>query len=197
MDIPGLSQLRPDAIERQSDERPPSARGDQPMARYYRMSSFRPVARLLERHHNDLSSTKEHSMPSPITAVPPARSSAALQHFESSFEFETDCSDVHAAHEAGNVDFVLLDVRSPALYAQGHVPGAINLPAGKIVESKLNQYPEDTVFVTYCAGPHCNGADRGAIRLARLGRPVKVMIGGVTGWVDEGYSLAVDEAIAA
>ncbi len=47
----------------------------------------------------------------------------------------------------------------------------------------------DTLFVTYCAGPHCNGAARGALRLARLGRPVKIMAGGVTGWIDEGFPL--------
>ncbi|MFL6700899.1 MAG: rhodanese-like domain-containing protein, partial [Paraburkholderia graminis] len=86
-------------------------------------------------------------------------------------------------------DFVLLDVRSPALFARGHVPGAVNLPHGKIVASKLAGYPPDTLFVTYCAGPHCNGATRGAMRLAQLGRPVKVMIGGVTGWLDEGFDL--------
>ena len=45
------------------------------------------------------------------------------------------------------------------------------------------------IFVVYCAGPHCNGAHRGAVRLARLGRPVKLMIGGITGWVDEGFAL--------
>jgi rhodanese-related sulfurtransferase len=50
-------------------------------------------------------------------------------------------------------------------------------------------YPADTLFVTYCAGPHCNGAARAAIRLAKLGRPVKIMAGGITGWLDEGFSL--------
>ncbi len=57
-------------------------------------------------------------------------------------------------------DFVLLDVRSPALFAAGHIPGAVNLPHGKIVRSKLEHWPADTLFVTYCAGPHCNGAAR-------------------------------------
>jgi hypothetical protein len=33
-------------------------------------------------------------------------------------------------------------------------------------------------------------ADRAAARLARLGRPVKKMIGGVEGWKDEGFRLA-------
>jgi rhodanese-related sulfurtransferase len=128
---------------------------------------------------------------SSVTAVAAAESAAALAHFESSLAFETDCSDVHAAiaESLGAMDFVLLDVRSPALFARGHVPGAVNLPHGKIVESKLTAYPPDTLFVTYCAGPHCNGATRGAIRLARLGRPVKIMMGGVTGWIDEGFQL--------
>jgi rhodanese-related sulfurtransferase len=76
------------------------------------------------------------------------------------------------------------------LYANGHVPGAINLPDGKIVQDKLAQWPETTLFVTYCAGPHCNGAARGALRLDKLGRPVKIMAGGITGWIDEGFELA-------
>ena len=131
---------------------------------------------------------------SAITEVPPASSDRALQHFATGLEFETDCWDVHDAIQNGKADFVALDVRSPALYAKGHVPGAINLPHGKIIEGTLRHFPADTVFVTYCAGPHCNGAQRGAIRLARLGRPVKLMIGGVTGWLDEGFSLETSPA---
>ncbi len=124
-----------------------------------------------------------------VTATPAAPSAQALKHFEEEFTFETDCSDVHAAHDAGPLDFVLLDVRSHQLYDAGHVPGAISLPHGKIIASKLEAWPKDTLFVTYCAGPHCNGAARGALRLAALGRPVKIMAGGVMGWLDEGYSL--------
>ena len=125
-----------------------------------------------------------------VTAIPAAESAAALAHYRAALQFETDCSDVASALASGTPGFVLLDVRSPTLYAQGHVPGALNLPHGKIVESKLTDYPADTLFVTYCAGPHCNGATRGALRLAQLDRPVKVMIGGITGWLDEGFDLA-------
>ena len=128
-------------------------------------------------------------MPSPITAVRPAPAAEALAHFESALRFETDCWDVHDSLRSGAADFVLLDVRSHELFARGHVPGALSLPHGKIVESRLAGFAADTVFVVYCAGPHCNGAHRGAIRLARLGRPVKLMIGGITGWVDEGFAL--------
>jgi rhodanese-related sulfurtransferase len=133
---------------------------------------------------------QEIAMSTAVTAIPPAPSALAAEHFAAEFAFETDCWDVHDALGKG-ADFVLLDVRSPALFARGHVPGAINLPHGKIVRSKMNDWPDGTIFVTYCAGPHCNGAARGALRLAELGRPVKIMAGGITGWVDEGFALAM------
>lgn len=124
-----------------------------------------------------------------VTEIAAAPQADALAHFESILQFETDCWDVHHALATGTDDFVLLDVRAPDQFAAGHIAGARHLPHGKIVDAKLAQYPVETVFVTYCAGPHCNAAARAAIRLARLGRPVKVMPGGVTGWIDEGFAL--------
>ena len=129
-----------------------------------------------------------------VIEVPAAPSAAAEAHFAASFGFETDCWDVHDALSRPEPGFVLLDVRGPAAFAAGHVPGAIHLPHGKIVASKMAAWPAETLFVTYCAGPHCNGAARGALRLARLGRPVKIMAGGVTGWLDEGFALEADVA---
>jgi rhodanese-related sulfurtransferase len=127
-----------------------------------------------------------------ITEIDPAPAAAALAHFERSLQFETDCWDVHDAVSTGRQDFVLVDVRGTDKYRAGHVPGAIDIAHGKLVPAKLAQYPMDTVFVTYCAGPHCNGATRGAIRLAALGRPVKIMTGGITGWLDEGFALETE-----
>jgi rhodanese-related sulfurtransferase len=124
-----------------------------------------------------------------VTAVSAAPADVALAHFESGFTFETDCWDVHDALASGAPGFVLLDVRSPAHFAAGHVPSAINLPHGKMIGSRMRDWPEETLFITYCAGPHCNGAARGAARLARLGLPVKIMAGGITGWADEGFTL--------
>ncbi|MES2899710.1 MAG: rhodanese-like domain-containing protein [Pseudomonadota bacterium] len=124
-----------------------------------------------------------------VTDVAPAAAAQVLAHFEASLAFETDCWDVHHALSTGAHDFVLLDVRGSEKFARGHVPGALDLAHAKIIASKLAEFPETTVFVTYCAGPHCNGAARAAIRLARLGRPVKIMAGGYIGWMDEGFPL--------
>ncbi|UZE21898.1 rhodanese-like domain-containing protein [Pseudomonas sp. B21-056] len=128
-------------------------------------------------------------MPSPVSEVPAAPSDIALQHFSRRLTFETDCSDVHASQQAGEVDFVLVDVRGPVAYERGHVPGAINIPTRSITAQALVAYPQTTLFVVYCAGPHCNGANKAAVRLATLGYPVKEMIGGVMGWLDEGFRL--------
>ena len=135
-------------------------------------------------------------MPSLVAEVPAADGASALAHFEDSFRFETDCWDVQ--HALTHVpDFVLIDVRSAEAFAAAHVPGAINLPHAKIVAARMAQYAPGTLFVVYCAGPHCNGAARAALRLARLGRPVKVMAGGMSGWREEQFPLAHDMSAAA
>jgi rhodanese-related sulfurtransferase len=131
---------------------------------------------------------------SPVTEIAAADPKTALEHFEKLLSLETDCWDVHAALAAGVPGFVLLDVRSPEAFAAAHLPGAVNLPHGRINERNLAAYPRDTLFVVYCNGLHCNGADRAAVRLARLGRKVKKMIGGVEGWKDEAFQFEIGPA---
>ncbi|HET6552942.1 MAG TPA: rhodanese-like domain-containing protein [Dyella sp.] len=128
-------------------------------------------------------------MSSVVQRFPAAASTDALAHFQARLGFETDCADVYYATHHETADFILLDVRTPALYAAGRVPGALNMPTRTISEQRLTEYPAHTLFVVYCAGPHCNGANKAAVKLAQLGRPVKEMIGGLTGWLDEGFGL--------
>ncbi|WP_025111264.1 rhodanese-like domain-containing protein [Pseudomonas sp. H1h] len=132
-------------------------------------------------------------MSSLVREIPAAPSAIALMHFSNRLTFETDCSDVFSSQEAGEVDFVLVDVRGPQAYERGHVPGAINIPTRLLTAEGLADYATSTLFVVYCAGPHCNGANKAAVKLAALGYPVKEMIGGVTGWLDEGFSLSVEQ----
>jgi rhodanese-related sulfurtransferase len=122
-----------------------------------------------------------------VTEIPAASPDVTIDHFAHRLSVETDCADVGAALRGGDMDFVLLHVvGSTEAYEQRHVPGALHLPHSQISAQRMGQWPEDTLFVVYCAGPHCNGADRAALRLAKLDRPVKIMIGGITGWADEG-----------
>lgn len=126
---------------------------------------------------------------SAVTETPAATPADAAAHFAGLLAVETDCWDVHAALSTGEADFVLVDVRGPQGFAAGHVDGAINIPHLELTEDNLASYSAETLFVVYCAGPHCNGADKAGLRLAMLGRSVKKMIGGVEGWRDEGFTL--------
>ncbi len=126
---------------------------------------------------------------SQVTRFPSAVPEIALGHFRARFAFETDCSDVHHAVENDIADFVLLDVRSEELFGAGHVSTAVHLPHSQITSESLPPLSDNVIYVVYCAGPHCNGANKAAVRIASLGFPVKEMIGGIEGWKDEGFEL--------
>lgn len=128
-------------------------------------------------------------MSSAVSRIPAAQSQDALAHFERLLAFETDCWDVHHAIINQRMDFVLLDVRGEAQFQQGHIAGAMHLHYSRINSDSLEGFSDDTLFVVYCAGPHCNATEKAAIRLAQLRRPVKKMIGGIMGWLDEGFEL--------
>jgi hypothetical protein len=70
-------------------------------------------------------------MKSLINEIAPAPSHIARAHFDAMLQFETDCWDTHASLQSGIDDFILVDVRSPALYHGGHIEGAINIPPVK------------------------------------------------------------------
>lgn len=132
-------------------------------------------------------------MSSAVTRTPAAKSEEALRHFQSLLSFETDCWDVHHAINNKRQDFILLDVRGEDAYAAGHIEGAINLPHSRINAKTLAPFSAEQLIVVYCAGPHCNATEKAAIRLCKLSREVKKMIGGVCGWLDEGFTLNVEK----
>ena len=112
----------------------------------------------------------------------------AIEHFARRLQHETDVSDVRAAMETGEPGFVLVDSRSREAWDQGHIPDAIHLPTKEIAARAAERIPAGTAVVTYCWGPGCNGATKAALEFARLGYPVREMIGGYEYWVREGFS---------
>ena len=134
-----------------------------------------------------MSQTSPMAVISKVERVPAAPPEVAAAHFYARFTFEVDVSDVHADTEAGTDNFVLVDTRSSESWAQGHVPGAVHLPTDEIAERASGLVDRDRLVVTYCWGPGCNGATRGALAFARLGYRVKEMLGGYEYWVREGF----------
>jgi rhodanese-related sulfurtransferase len=124
----------------------------------------------------------------PVLATEPAAPDQAVAWFSARLALQTDVSDVRAALDApGGPGFVLLDVRGAVAWAQAHVPGAIHLPHRQIPARAADLLDPATPVVTYCWGPGCDGAVRGAFALARLGYRVKEMVGGIEYWIREGF----------
>jgi rhodanese-related sulfurtransferase len=114
----------------------------------------------------------------------------AVDHFTRRLAFETDVSDTHAAVQTGSPGFVLVDSRNDAAWAAGHIAGAVHLPTRQIAARAAEVVPPGTPVVTYCWGPACNGATKAALEFAKLGYPVKEMLGGYEGWVVAGHPTA-------
>lgn len=51
-------------------------------------------------------------------------------------------------------EVVLVDVRPPAEYRAGHIPGAFSIPIEQL-EAKLATIPPGKEVVAYCRGPYC------------------------------------------
>ncbi|WP_229073081.1 rhodanese-like domain-containing protein [Actinoplanes sp. DH11] len=122
---------------------------------------------------------------------------AAVAHFAARLRFETDVSDVHADLEAGTPGVIVIDSRGDEAWRQGHLPHAVHLPTARIAAGAADVVPAGSRVVTYCWGPGCNGATKAALEFARLGYPVKEMIGGYEYWVREGFPVRDEHGVRA
>jgi rhodanese-related sulfurtransferase len=84
---------------------------------------------------------------------------------------------------AGEV--VVLDVRPPAEYATGHLPGAVNVPPDEL-EARLAELPAGQPIVAYCRGPLCAYADTAVRALSAAGRPALRLVDGLPEWAAAG-----------
>lgn len=120
---------------------------------------------------------------SAVLNPPAAEPDAARQYFASRLAFETDVADLMADLGKNQEAIAVIDTRSPRSFAECHIPGAINLP--KIDADTTAQLDRNKVYVTYCWGPACNGATRGAMKLCDLGFRAKELLGGMEYWRKE------------
>jgi rhodanese-related sulfurtransferase len=101
-----------------------------------------------------------------------------------------DRSELAALVEQGDV--VVIDVRPPAEYAAGHIPGARSVPPGEM-ERRLRDLPEDADVVAYCRGPYCVYADDAVRVLTRHGRRARRLEDGFPEWKRAGLPVAAGE----
>ena len=81
-------------------------------------------------------------------------------------------------------DYLILDVRSPEEYAQGHIPHAINIPIERIGDVPPKELPDrnQTIFVYCSKGVRSMNVSN---RLAHMGYKDIVEMGGLQDWNGE------------
>jgi rhodanese-related sulfurtransferase len=89
----------------------------------------------------------------------------------------------------GDTKFV--DAREEENFDDGHVKGALSLPAPRleerlpVIESLL---PKDGRIVLYCSGPDCRMAEEVGLFLAQLGyKRLYIMAAGLAAWKSAGF----------
>jgi rhodanese-related sulfurtransferase/DNA-binding transcriptional ArsR family regulator len=76
---------------------------------------------------------------------------------------------------------MVIDVRPPQEYAQGHLVGALNVPLDQL-ESRLGELPEDREVVAYCRGPWCVLSFEAVARLRKAGFQARRLQDGLPEW---------------
>ena len=86
----------------------------------------------------------------------------------------------------------VLDVRPEDEFALGHLPGAVNIPLGKL-EDRLGELPADREVVAYCRGPYCVLSFEAVATLRARGYLVRRLEDGYPEWKAAGLPI---EAVA-
>ena len=102
----------------------------------------------------------------------------AKEYFEAKMAFTTGPVELERMMKQGQVNVV--DVRAAEDYAQGHIPGAVNLPKDKW--HTLEGLRKDKTNVIYCYSQVCHLAAAAALEFASKGYPVMELEGGFRGW---------------
>ena len=84
-------------------------------------------------------------------------------------------------------DYIILDVRTEAEFAERHIPGAINIPNETIGDAELSQLPDKgQLILVYCRSG--NRSKQASEKLAQLGYTNVVEFGGINDWPGETVS---------
>lgn len=83
--------------------------------------------------------------------------------------------------------YIILDVRTPAEFAEKHIPSAINVPNENIGTDEISQLPnKDQLIMVYCRSGR--RSKEAAEKLVKLGYTNIVEFGGILDWKGETVS---------
>jgi rhodanese-related sulfurtransferase len=101
---------------------------------------------------------------------------------------QTDASSIHATLNSGE-EVTVVDVREPAEWEEGHIPGATNIPRGLLEYLAADKLPDKNARIVV----HCALGGRGSLAaqsLQEMGyENVVNMDGGMKDWRENGYEV--------
>jgi rhodanese-related sulfurtransferase len=103
----------------------------------------------------------------------------AKEYFAAKMAFTTGPVELERMMKQGE-SINIVDVRAAEDYAEGHIPGAVNLPKDKW--HTLEGLRKDKTNVLYCYSHVCHLAATAAVEFASKGYPVMEMEGGFRVW---------------
>lgn len=120
------------------------------------------------------------------TTLPKTPPISAVDYFSAKLDYEMTPWTLKAQLDRGAKDCLVLDVREPQSYAQGHIPGAQSIPLSEL-PAKLSALPKNKTIVTYCGNITCQLAPKAALELAQKGFKVRELFGGIEEWSKRGF----------
>jgi len=104
-------------------------------------------------------------------------------------------AETYALFQKGEAVFI--DARSADLYQQGHITGALSLPAYEAddyLDAVLSKVSPEKTLVTYCNGVECDESHMAADMLMQLGyKNIIIFASGFPAWREAGLPVSTDE----
>lgn len=132
-------------------------------------------------------------------AIPPSKhiiqdTKKAEQYFQNELNFTSNPHEVNHVVEGKIKNVTIVDLRTEKDFAEGHIPGAINLPYDKYhgFEGTETAFPglrKEGFNYVYCYELLCNLGQKAAKKFAQAGYPVKEIKGGFKSWKEGQYPI--------
>jgi rhodanese-related sulfurtransferase len=116
----------------------------------------------------------------------------ASRFFEQKMAFTVGPAELKYMLEHGE-KLSIFDVRRPADYAKGHIPGAVNLPYEQWQSAKGLSKSRLNIFCCYTVV--CHLAAKAALHFSKRGYHVMELDGGMESWKSYGYSVERESSL--
>lgn len=150
---------------------------------------FNPLARMEQEPF--VASLTSHVPPRPLNMVAVEATNRGVADMPWVMLTSSPRVDEVTVHQLRDADGLVLDVREPAEYAHGHVPGAVNVPQAELA-MRLEELPRDRRIYVVCQAGFRSLRSAQFLRQVGFER-VATVPGGTAAWEEAGFPLAFAE----